>query len=62
MIDKDKRIAELEAEDKRLCDVISNLHEELQKYNQKVRTQQNIIGVQQDIINALIELVGIMND
>ena len=60
--DKDEIIEELRAEDKRLNDVISNLHNELRQYNRKVKMQNHIIDTQQDIINAFCELVGMIND
>ena len=60
--DKDEIIEELRAEDKRLNDVITNLHKELRQYNRKVKMQDHIIDTQQDIINAFCELVGMIND
>ena len=60
--DKDEIIEELKAENKRLNDVITNLHKELRQYNRKVKMQDHIIDTQQDIINAFCELVGMIND
>ena len=62
MTEKDEIIEELRAEDKRLNDVITNLHKELRQYNKKVKMQDHIIDTQQDIINAFCELVGMIND
>ena len=55
--EKDKIIKDLEAEDKRLCIIISNLHTEIAGYNEKIEKQEHIITTQQDIINSLIELI-----
>ena len=60
--DKDEIIEDLRAEDKRLNDVITNLHRELRQYDKKVKMQDHIIDTQQDIINAFCELVGMIND
>ena len=60
--DKDEIIEELKVEDKRLNDVIINLHKELRQYNRKVKMQDHIIDTQQEIINAFCELVGMIND
>lgn len=60
--DKDEIIEELRAEDKRLNDVIINLHKDIEKYNRKVKMQDNIIDTQQNIIIALMELVSLIND
>ena len=62
MTEKDEIIENLMAEDKRLNDVITNLHNELRQYNKKVKMQDHIIDTQQDIINAFCELVGMIND
>ena len=62
MSEKDEIIEELRAEDKRLNDVITNLHRELRQYDKKVKMQDHIIDTQQDIINAFCELVGMIND
>ena len=58
--EKDKIIKDLEAEDKRLCTIISNLYSEIGKYNEKIEKQEQIIKTQQDIINNLIELIGLI--
>ena len=60
--DKDEIIEDLRAEDKRLNDVIINLHKDIEKYNRKVKMQDNIIDTQQNIIIALMELVSLIND
>ena len=61
MTDKDERIAELEAEDKRLCKVISDLHDDLRRYDTKVKKQRMIIGIQSEIIRQYSELCKISN-
>ena len=58
--EKDKIIKDLEAEDRRLCMIISNLHTEIGNYNEKIEKQDHIIDTQQDIINNLIELIKVM--
>ena len=55
--EKDKIIKDLEAEDRRLCMIISNLHTEIAGYNEKIEKQEQVIKTQQDIINSLIELI-----
>ena len=60
--EKDKIIKELEEEDKRLNQIIINLHDDLRRYKQKIKVQGYIIGTQQDIISAFCELVGMVND
>ena len=59
---KDEIIEELKAEDKRLNDVITNLHTELRQYNRKVKKQHMIINMQWDIIASLMELKGVIED
>jgi len=58
--EKDKIIKDLEAEDKRLCNVISNLYTEIAGYNEKIRKQEQVINTQHDIINNLIKLIKII--
>ena len=60
--EKDKIIKELEEEDKRLNQIIINLHDDMRRYKQKIKVQGYIIGTQQDIISAFCELVGMVND
>ena len=60
--DKDEIIEELRAEDKRLNQVINDLHNDIRSYNRKVKMQNHIIDTQQDIITAFCELVGMIND
>lgn len=57
-----EKINELEKEDKRLNQVIMDLHNDIRSYNRKVKMQDHIIDTQQDIINAFCELVGMIND
>lgn len=58
--EKDKIIKDLKAEDRRLCMIISNLYTEIGNYNEKIEKQEQIIHTQQDIINNLIELIKVM--
>lgn len=60
--DKDEIIEDLRAEDKRLNQVIINLHNELRQYDKKVKKQQMIINIQWDIIACLMELKGVIED
>lgn len=57
-----EKINELEKEDKRLNQVIINLNDDMRRCKQKIKMQDHIIDTQQDIINALVELVGMIND
>jgi uncharacterized protein (UPF0335 family) len=57
-----ERINELEKEDKRLCNVISDLHDDLRKYDRKVKKQQMLINIQWDIIACIMELKGVIDD
>ena len=50
------------AENTRLNQVIIDLHDDIRRYNRKVKMQDHIIDTQQDIINALVELVSLIND
>ena len=62
MNDKDEIIEELRAEDKRLNDVITNLHNELRQKDKKIKKQYMIINIQWDIIACLMELKGVIED
>lgn len=55
-----EEIKELKTEDNRLCNVISNLYNEIAGYNKKIEKQERIIHTQQDVINSLIELIGLI--
>jgi uncharacterized protein (UPF0335 family) len=57
-----ERINELEKEDKRLCNVISDLHDDIRRYDRKVKKQQMLINIQWDIIACLMELKGVIED
>ena len=57
-----EKINEMEREDKRLNQVINDLHNDIRSYNRKVKMQNHIIDTQQDIITAFCELVGMIND
>ena len=59
---KDEIIEEYRAEDKRLNDIIINLHTELRQYDKKVKKQHMIINIQWDIIACLMELKGVIED
>lgn len=58
--EKDKIIKELEEEDKRLCNIISNLYNDMGDYEEKIKKQQMIINIQWDIIASLMELKGVI--
>ena len=58
----DKRIEELEEEDKRLNQIIINLHDDIREYKQKIQKQHMIINIQWDIIACLMELKGVIED
>lgn len=58
----DEIIEDLRAEDKRLNDVIINLHNELRQKDKKIRKQNMVIGIQWDIIACLMELKGVIED
>jgi hypothetical protein len=60
--EKDGIIEELRAEDKRLNQVIINLHNELRQKDKKVKKQHMVINVQWDIIACLMELKGLFDD
>ena len=62
MNDKDEIIEDLRLEDKRLNEVIINLHKELRQYDKKIKKQQMIINIQWDIIACLMELKGVIED
>ena len=62
IIKMSEKINELEKEDERLNQVIIDLHDDIRKYNRKVKMQDHIIDTQQDIINTLVELVSLIND
>jgi uncharacterized protein (UPF0335 family) len=57
-----ERINELEKEDKRLCNVISDLHDDIRRYDRKIKKQQMLINIQWDIIACLMELKGVIED
>lgn len=58
----DKSIEELEEEDKRLNQIIINLHDDIREYKQKIQKQHMIINIQWDIIACLMELKGVIED
>lgn len=60
--DKEEIIEDLRAEDKRLNEVIINLHNELRQKDKKVKKQHMIINIQWDIIACLMELKGVIED
>ena len=60
--EKDKIIEELEEEDKRLNQIIINLHDDIATYKQKIQKQHMIINIQWDIIACLMELKGVIED
>lgn len=58
----DKMIEELEEEDRRLNQIIINLHDDIATYKQKIQKQHMIINIQWDIIACLMELKGVIED
>ena len=57
-----KMIEELEEEDKRLNQIIINLHDDIRECKQKIQKQHMIINIQWDIIACLMELKGVIED
>jgi hypothetical protein len=55
-------IEDLRAEEKRLNEIIINLHNELAQNSKKMKKQHMIIGIQWDIIACLMELKGVIED
>ena len=53
-----QELEELKTEDRRLCNVISDLHSDIRNYNEKIKKQERIINIQWDIITSLMELKG----
>ena len=45
-----------------LWNTINNLHDDIRKYDRKVKKQQMLINIQWDIIASLMELKGVMED
>lgn len=62
IIQLNERINELEKEDKRLCNVITDLHDDIRKYDKKIKKQAMIINIQWDVIASLMELKGVIED
>lgn len=54
-----EEIKELKTEDKRLCMIISNLHNKIAGYNEKIEKQKRIIKTQQEVINNLVKIIEI---
>ncbi len=55
-------IEDLRAEEKRLNEIIINLHNELAQNSKEIKKQQMVIGIQWDIIACLMELKGVIED
>ena len=53
-----QELEELKTEDRRLCNVINDLHRDKRNYNEKIKKQERIINIQWDIITSLMELKG----
>ena len=53
-----QELEELKTEDRRLCNVINDLHSDIRNYNEKIKKQERIINIQWDIITSLMELKG----
>lgn len=49
-------------EDKRLCDVISGLHDEIRLYHDKLHKQNKILSLQNEIIEFYKEMVKVYDD
>lgn len=60
--EKSKIIEELKEEDKRLNQVINDLHDDIRRYDRKLKKQAMVINIQWDIISALMELKGVIED
>lgn len=55
-----KELDELKTEDRRLCNIICDLHNDMGDYEEKIKKQQMIINIQWDIIASLMELKGVV--
>lgn len=55
-----KELDELKMEDSRLCNIISDLHNDIGDCNEKIKRQDMIINIQWDIITSLMELKGVV--
>lgn len=55
-------IEDLRAEEKRLNEIIINLHNELAQNSKEIKKQNMIINIQWDIIACLMELKGVIDD
>lgn len=55
-------IEDLRAEEKRLNEIIINLHNELAQNSKEIKKQNMIINIQWDIIACLMELKGVIED
>ena len=55
-------IEDLRAEEKRLNEIIIDLHNELAQNSKEIKKQQMVIGIQWDIIACLMELKGVIED
>ena len=55
-------IEDLRAEEKRLNEIIIDLHNELAQNSKKMKKQNMIINIQWDIIACLMELKGVIED
>lgn len=53
-----QELEELKTEDRRLCNVINDLHSDIRNYNEKIKKQEKIINIQWNIITSLMELKG----
>ena len=55
-------IEDLRAEEKRLNEIIIDLHNELAQNSKEIKKQNMIINIQWDIIACLMELKGVIED
>ena len=53
---------EFKVEDKRLCDVVSGLHDEIRLYHDKLHKQNKILALQYEIIESYKEMVKVYDD
>jgi len=52
---------DFQKENKRLCNVINDLHNDIRKYDAKVKKQEMIIQIQSEIIKQYSNLCNISN-
>ena len=60
--DLERSNEEFKVEDKRLCDVVSGLHDEIRLYHDKLHMQNRILALQNEIIESYKEIVKVYDD